>query len=39
MEFTIHCMKFAYLTTNYVDNYLVFRQKVNKIATLKDNRH
>lgn len=39
MEFTIHGMKFAYLTANYDDNYLVFEKKVFKIATLKDNQH
>lgn len=38
MEFTIHGMKFAYLTANYDDNYLVFGGKVVKIDTFKDNR-
>ena len=38
MKFTIHGMKFAYLTANYDDNYLVFGEKVVKIDTFKDNR-
>lgn len=38
MEFTIHGMKFAYLTANYDDNYLVFGEKVVKIDGFNDNR-
>jgi len=38
MEFTIHGMKFAYPAANYDDNYLIFRKKVVKIDTFKDNR-
>ena len=39
MEFTINGMKFAYLTANYDDNYLVFREKVVKLDTFRDNRY
>lgn len=39
MEFTIHGMKFAYLTANYDDNYLVLRKKVVKIDTINDNHY
>lgn len=39
MEFAIHGMKFVYLIANYDDNYLIFRKKVVKIATLNDNRY
>ena len=39
MEFTINGMKFAYVTANNDDNYLVFGKKIVKIDTFKDNRH
>jgi hypothetical protein len=32
-------MKFAYLTENYYDNYMVFGGKVVKIDTFNDNRY